>query len=415
MVDRPRDEIRALTSLRGIAALLVVFNHLRETPFLRDGWVLDQYSQFAVQAYLWVDFFFILSGFVIAYVYGERLMGSSSRADHVRFLIKRLGRIYPLHIAVLVAYIVLEGAKLAAVPGGGDAFTNNAPATIPAQVFLLHAWGVSNRLTWVFASWSISAEWMAYLLFPVMAFLAWRIGRPMHMLIGILVCFLALYGAERVALSSGVVWEHMTTWFALLRALPEFMIGVFLFRLTEILPARAKLLIGSNLLLIAAIICVLLTMHFAVPDLLTVIACTGLVLAAALNQGMVSSALGIWPLYALGLISYSIYLTNQLVIRIGQGLMRATWPHELDPLQTGIASALLIVLVIAGSALTYRLIETPGRKYFAGIAARVGGQSKASAAAAATTAAATSTVAEPPARPSEPEVAALQSTAPEPI
>lgn len=52
-------------------------------------------------AYLFVDFFFVLSGFVIASTYQERIAGGFSVW---RFMLLRLGRLYPLHIAVLVAF-----------------------------------------------------------------------------------------------------------------------------------------------------------------------------------------------------------------------------------------------------------------------------------------------------------------------
>ena len=85
------DRYIALDSLRGIAALGVAAYHLHgggalfDLAVVRGGW-------------LWVDFFFVLSGFVISSSYGERLAQDFSLA---RFMLLRLGRVWPLHINVL--------------------------------------------------------------------------------------------------------------------------------------------------------------------------------------------------------------------------------------------------------------------------------------------------------------------------
>jgi peptidoglycan/LPS O-acetylase OafA/YrhL len=88
----------ALDSLRGLVALAIVFFHMGNfgwiaalTP-LRSGWML-------------VEFFFVLSGFVIAASYGERLAQGYPRW---RFLLIRFGRVYPLHIVTVALFVALE-------------------------------------------------------------------------------------------------------------------------------------------------------------------------------------------------------------------------------------------------------------------------------------------------------------------
>jgi len=77
-----------LDGLRGVAALAVVLMHLHE-QFGAAGAVLDRH------AYLAVDFFMLLSGFVIAHAYEERLRDPAARRG---FLIDRVIRLYPLLI-----------------------------------------------------------------------------------------------------------------------------------------------------------------------------------------------------------------------------------------------------------------------------------------------------------------------------
>lgn len=110
-----------LESLRGIAALMVVLYHVEWsnplTPhtFFRNG-------------YLMVDFFFVLSGFVICYNYGQKIYNGK---DVVRFMFLRFGRLYPLHLFYLIIFLGIEVAKYIGelkfnlVPSASSAFSLN--------------------------------------------------------------------------------------------------------------------------------------------------------------------------------------------------------------------------------------------------------------------------------------------------
>ena len=95
--------ISSLTPLRGIAALLVVLFHYQAFSIMHGfPGLLDQLnSQFITKGYLWVDFFFILSGFVISHVYGEKLKNRSSSIVK-NYLWARFSRLYPLHVFVML-------------------------------------------------------------------------------------------------------------------------------------------------------------------------------------------------------------------------------------------------------------------------------------------------------------------------
>ena len=111
---------------------------------------------------LFVDLFFVVSGFVIARQYFGRVNDAASIG---RFLWRRLARIYPLHLATLAFYMALAGAL-----HFGAARTDNPAryplSDLPAQFLLLHAF-IGERLTFNFPSWSLSAEMFCYLLFPL--------------------------------------------------------------------------------------------------------------------------------------------------------------------------------------------------------------------------------------------------------
>ena len=148
-----KTHFRVLDAWRGVAALLVALFHLNLYGAI--------YSlEFVRNAYLFVDFFFVLSGFVITHSYSDRL----KTVEDVRsFAIKRLGRIWPLHAVVLVAFVAIEGTKgLLAAHGTSfylPPFTgNNSLSTIPMNLAFAQSFGLVQHLTSNPPSWSICAE-----------------------------------------------------------------------------------------------------------------------------------------------------------------------------------------------------------------------------------------------------------------
>jgi peptidoglycan/LPS O-acetylase OafA/YrhL len=160
MVDKA--EIRQLTALRGVAAMLVVMYHFKKEFGTTIN--LDSYTQIFECGYLWVDFFFILSGFVMGLVYADFLAWPITPVRYRQFLTKRLARIYPLHIFTFVLFIPTEAAKLFLASNADPAFSVNSPGAMLSNILLIQAWHVHSSATWNQPAWSISAEWAAYLL-----------------------------------------------------------------------------------------------------------------------------------------------------------------------------------------------------------------------------------------------------------
>ncbi len=148
----PIRHIQSHTSLRGIAAAFVVFGHYTAV-FGRDVAGMDFYRP---HTHLGVDLFFLLSGFVLAYVYKDTFSTGVSAGSWGQFMIRRLARIYPLHIATLI--IVLSYAHFTLAPGTAKVLAMN--------IGLVHAWGLTDQFLFNSPSWSISCEFAAYLVFP---------------------------------------------------------------------------------------------------------------------------------------------------------------------------------------------------------------------------------------------------------
>ena len=153
----PRD-IAAFTMLRGLAAWWVVLYHVRDHFMMYwPNW----FDHLAGKGYLAVDFFFILSGFVIQLNYGHKMEPRSGQ--WLGFWIKRLARIYPLHLLSLLLVIIYSAAL---ITSGRPLTPNYDMSHLWMQILLIHNWGFTSHLAWNVPSWSISTEWGAYLLFP---------------------------------------------------------------------------------------------------------------------------------------------------------------------------------------------------------------------------------------------------------
>jgi peptidoglycan/LPS O-acetylase OafA/YrhL len=164
-----KTHFRVLDAWRGVAALLVALFHLNLYGAI--------YSlEFVRNAYLFVDFFFVLSGFVITHSYADRL---GTIVDLRLFAIKRLGRLWPLHATVLLAFVVVESIKAALAARGASfylpPFTGaNSLNTLPMNLIFAQSFGLAEHLTWNAPSWSICAEFWTYLVFAVMLFVVAR-------------------------------------------------------------------------------------------------------------------------------------------------------------------------------------------------------------------------------------------------
>ena len=166
--------IRQLTGVRFVAAFWVVLYHYQ--PALATAGVLFPLLHEVLRVgSLGVDLFFTLSGFILTHTYltklGPKVAGKS--AGH--FLWLRLARIYPVHFVMLnVAGLAVLAASLA---GSGDARDRDwlNPISYIKQLLLIQEWGPDPSRGWNFVAWSLSMEWLAYLFFPLVALILWRV------------------------------------------------------------------------------------------------------------------------------------------------------------------------------------------------------------------------------------------------
>jgi len=352
-----------LTSLRGIAAVLVVLFHAQIfglAPYFASATMLP------AKGYIWVDFFFMLSGFVIAHSYGQRFVSGVSRRDLADYLTARFARIYPLHLAMLLVFLAIELARPtifgdvypSANRAGGFGPVDFTTPSFFGHLFLVQALPFHAHTSWNAPAWSISCEAAVYFIFPVLFLALARGGRSMLWPAAALAAttLTLLYGlAEPRSLDAG---------FNVVRCAAEFTIGLCLYRLYA--GRRLPAVLASDIVAWPAVALLILSLHLGLADLLIVAELALLLLVAVVNRGRLRAALETRVPEFLGRISYSIYMVHFPVFFVAALTARTLGgPDALlrqSPAVRVVLFILALAVVIALSTLTYRAIEAPCRK-----------------------------------------------------
>ncbi len=169
-------EIKALAGARAFPPLILVLFHFCEGHGYRGaGW----FDMPVGKGYLWVEFFFALSGFILIHVYGPRAPEFRRGKAYWAFLQARLSRLYPLHVFTLFSMLFLMLALDALADLGGYVSIYHQPYhpmntawSFVANLFLVQGWNLFPWLTWNGASWFVSVEFFLCLLFPVFLLLS---------------------------------------------------------------------------------------------------------------------------------------------------------------------------------------------------------------------------------------------------
>src|SRR5262245_20792703 len=161
-------KIAALAGARAFPPQAVVMFHFSEGHHYSGFRPLDF---LATRGYLWVEFFFVLSGFILTYAYWPRLKDLFTASGYLAFLRARLIRLYPLHLfmLLLILLLVLGLRALAAQGGYHSIFDLKYHQDVSVKgfwfsVFLIHAWNSMGTLTWNGVSWFVSVEFALCLL-----------------------------------------------------------------------------------------------------------------------------------------------------------------------------------------------------------------------------------------------------------
>ncbi len=344
----PKQRFHVLDTYRYIAAVGVMLFHFEVSiqPFLGHPTAIFE------KMHLFVDFFFVLSGFVLMHTYGSRM---SSFADMRHFLRKRLARVYPLHALMTLVFVAIA-VMIVIFHLKIDRTTTFDLSLAPSNFLLLHAWGLASHMGLNSPSWSISAELFVYLLFPIFLFALLRVG-PWGTL-ALAIVFAALMGGWR-DLEGMRTWTRATTDFGNLRAVPSFMAGMALHAILTrgrkinvpwwLAHGAAAALIGLMLIKAPSLVIVALT-----PGVIFLIAAAEMHQPASRLAGPVGQKLGE--------ASYGAYLLHMLLLVFMVAVFKRL-PH-VTPLDLIAGLGLVISLATVMAIGSFRYFENPLRIYF---------------------------------------------------
>ena len=353
--------ISSLTSLRGIAAIIVVMYHLE--PKLRD--VVDYQTPFPFIAdgQLMVDFFFILSGFILAHAYAPDRARAGSWLDVRKFFARRFARVYPMHafmLVVFLAYEIVDVLVHRVMLGQPDRLWFEGGTSIGSyftNILLIQAWGIHDTLTWNQPSWSISAEFAAYLAFPI---LVWVFSIRNSAVVAAIAAVLAF--ASLVAIQEANGRLTASNGYAVFNCLAEFTIGIVLYywiSLDKLCGQR-----GIAFIQLAVFAAIVIFISAGASDIFVVPLFALLTVACRSDRGWLGKVLSRPFFLWLGRISYSLYISHYIFIRLFDAPWESILPSaDLDGrMSQGLLLALEFSLIVSFAHICFVMIENPARR-----------------------------------------------------
>lgn len=374
--------IRQLTGIRFVAAFWVLAYHL-QGPFNVLGLLsIPILADVMRVGRLGVDLFFALSGFILTHTYLTRMGGSLHLKATLKFWWLRLARIYPVHLVML---IIAGLAVFAQAQVRGESVDRDwwNPIDFVKNLLLIQEWGPDPQRGWNFVAWSLSMEWLAYLAFPVLVLILWRLHKHVPTFVLIIAWFAVL--APLIGYGLGTSDPYYTNnWGSTYRIASEFTAGALTYlivmRLADKGPRVNRAAMWLSTLLPLAVVAgsvILGRLPAAQPPanamnpdaeplppyfhLTLVPLLVAWIGALALAQGGMARALSTRALVLGGFVSYSLYMTHLVWF----GLWRAGM--DVAGIDGGPLYAAAVVGLVVGALLIawlmWKIVEEPAREW----------------------------------------------------
>lgn len=359
-----RTDLPQLTSLRYFAALLIVFHHFGPKSIGGMCGLLDNALRMGGAG---VGFFFVLSGFVMCWVYWN----DENLIDVAKYYKARFARIYPVYllgfclagaILILIPHSRIPGVPISSYGWAALLGSTLLQSWVPVWANLINGPG-----------WSLSTEMFFYALFPLFVRKGWGarfLAKP-----GCWIAFFCVLGALPAILSvcwlsqrqlESVGWSNFLGFFPVFR-LPEFLTGICFGLLCRKRPdwIRQNL---TGYLIFAAALAVVGTVLCLATGKWVVVFHNGLLSPAfgfiisflALAKGRAAGWLSGPRLVLLGEASYSLYILHMPL----KSLYAFGWRSIIGPEDNGLFLLTLVVFLTGSSLLSYRWFEKPVRRFF---------------------------------------------------
>ena len=344
-------EIRALTGVRGVAAIIIVLYHFSNVH-LYSGEVREYFS--VPHGYLPVDLFFMLSGFVIALVY-RNAFAIAPLTNYLEFWTKRVARLYPAYLVIGVLYVVKIALGLS-----GETLDQFSAYDVVGNILMLTGWGLHIHPV-IGVAWAASSEMGSYVLAPVLIAFIVR-GNVVFGIIGLALSLAAIRAIEASGLGGSGPLDVTSgdSFYPLLRAVAGFTLGQVIFRFS--ISVRPLPMIFQDIIVVLILVVIGVTAVFSSADLPVYLLFIPLVAILSYDGRVARLLFGNWFIYDVGLISYSLYLLHPLFVSFAVGASRHFGGTESSYL---IAMLVCFAVIWLLSKLSYRFVEMPGRRLIA--------------------------------------------------
>jgi len=355
-ISLKKGEIKPLTGIRGIAALVVAIHHFISKYYINyfeersSNSMLDYFAfNYANHGYLMVELFFILSGFVLALSYDKKWKGMISKINYKQFMVKRFNRVYPLYFfSTIVYFFVFNLDKI------------KSPEILISNFLFLELW-FPKEFTLNNVSWSLCTEWFLYLIFPYLLLMTRTIiNKPFVLFFIASIIFVMapllntqkIYDDEVDYVVGELRMSNGTG--AFLRCLGSYIIGLAIYGIYKFNNKFVKLMSQYWYIILVLI---MIAYGISYSDIVVTLL-FGMLILALTQRNKISSFFESRTMYFLGLISYSIYLNHMVFLRILNFSYKTSIWND-TPINVAIGFVIFVVMTIVSSWLTYKLIELP--------------------------------------------------------
>lgn len=339
-----------LDSLRGVAAFLIVCLHFTTYLFPSLGEVVLNYTPALKRTYLFVDLFFVLSGYVLALNYAQAFQQSISISSYFVFMKKRFLKLYPLHLFTLSLLVLLYwGLDTLALKSHFINIVN--PSAMVLNLTLFQSAGIFDQgcydcTSWNYPAWSISVEWIIYFILPISFFMISKLKRLVFIPLILLLCSLYYF----VDLKFGHL--DYASYPALLRCAFGALLGASMYILTKEEKQFKATLVSC------VIIAILISLHFLSIDTLIVLMMSLLVYVTTgiERDSWLTNKKLIW----LGKRSFSLYMIHAVVHLYLDYIVRLVFNIQMKDISITfqlIGFLFLIPVTLTLANITYILFE----------------------------------------------------------
>ena len=365
-------EIKALSGLRIVAALWVVLFHFRPLLQMASPPLYDSLKPILDCGAQGVDLFFILSGFVLTWNYLERMGDKWSTKATMHFLWLRLARVWPLylvtmHLAALWIIFTLLYGDFPSPEAASLTAMNYLRQLVMVQLWVQPFFDFSS---WDGPAWSISAEWLAYLLFGLLVLVVFRIARATSVRGLLLLAFAATLPPLMLLVGSG--GQFYTPWSWLPRIVLQFTAGALACAAVRKMRPTDRARSGAgvaSVVLLAAIVGALYWFDgHPVPNIrddfgLVDVLFLPLVVTLSIGSGTLPAVLSTRLMVYGGQVSFGLYMVHELVHTAWLWIMAQYQITMVPSVNAKLVFAGLILVAMILAVLLFHFVEEPARMW----------------------------------------------------